>query len=157
MLNDDLREAALCATPGPWRDDWDEADWWWVIYGPPHGEYLSPEVATTDSRDGADARFIALANPQRILALLDERDALAEAVERVRAIHKPARVYALADECGCGNEDHVIIESPMGEDLCWDSPTGDTYCPACTPEYGADELTDWPCEYIRALDGGADS
>lgn len=97
--HDDLRQAAENATPGKWRDAWDEADRWWVIYGQPHGEHLSPEVATTDSRDGADAHYIALANPTRILALLDERDALAAAVERVRALHE--KLTTLAGERFC--------------------------------------------------------
>ena len=89
------------------------------------------------------------------LALLDaadERDRLAAAVERVRAIHAPSPVFMRADECGHDPEDHDEIESITGAVLCWDSPTGEFYCTACGGD-PIDELPAHPCATIAALDG----
>ena len=82
----------------------------------------------------------------------DERDTLAAAVERVRALHSPGIVYLHADECVHGDGDgHTVIEGLDGDLLCFDSPTGDRFCTECAGAW--DELPAWPCPTIRALDG----
>ena len=85
-----------------------------------------------------------------ILAKADLPKALAM-LEAVLALHTPSEVYALADECECGNEEHAVIESFSGEMLCWDSPTGDHYCAECVDETG-DELPAWPCRTVAAIE-----
>ena len=85
-----------------------------------------------------------------ILAKGDLPKALAM-LEAVLALHTPSEVYANADECECGNEEHAVIESFSGEMLCWDSPTGDRYCDECVDETG-DELPAWPCRTVAAIE-----
>ena len=84
----ELRRLAEAATPGPWD------------YYRPHpnyrayavdrvmpGGHLGEDVATTgDVYAEENGAYIAAANPAVVLALLDERDALAAKVERVRAM-----------------------------------------------------------------------
>ena len=88
---------------------------------------------------------------QMTYELLAEVRRLQAAAERVRALHVPVPVYAHADECGCDNEDHVLIESTQGDDLCWDTPMGEVRCCECLDEDGGDVA--WPCPTITALDG----
>ena len=156
-----LRTLAEAAAPGPWAIE-------------PHPFGNSParsiHVADRDAdefpvveqlgcgccdvgldADAEDLAYIAAANPATVLRLLD-------ALEDVRALHSPADIYPLADECECGNEDHVIIDSFQGEELCWLSPTGDRYCSECVDETG-DELPAYPCPTITAIEaalGGGD-
>ena len=66
----ELEALAKDATPGPWFGEWQEGDDWWSILGQPIGEMVCPEVATCTDDD--DARYIAAANPQTVLDLLDE-------------------------------------------------------------------------------------
>ena len=61
-------------------------------------------------------------------------------------LHEPVAVYAQADECECGNEDHAIIESEQGDDLCWDTPTGEQRCGECLDEDS--EYIDYPCPTV---------
>lgn len=85
-----MRKLARAATPGPWRlgSQNDEAVvmtrapleyYWW---SPGHQPYML-------ERDGlypkADAAYIAACDPQTILALLDERDALRAALSKIAA------------------------------------------------------------------------
>ena len=88
-----------------------------------------------------DAEFIA-----------DARTALPKALaalEAVLALHQPVKIYAQADECGCGDEDHTIIESPQGDDLCWDTPTGELCCPECLDEDSG--AIDYPCPTVAEI------
>ena len=71
------------------------------------------------------------------------------ALEAVLALHKPVAVYAQADECECGNEDHTIIESEQGDDLCWDTPTGEQRCGECLDEDS--EYIDYPCPTVAEI------
>ena len=67
-------------------------------------------------------------------------------IEAVLNLHEPVAVYAQADECECGNEDHTIIESQQGDDLCWDTPTGEQRCGECLDEDGG--YIDYPCSTV---------
>ena len=71
----EMRRLAEAATPGPWST----AAFQLVI-----DVAQRIDVGMCGHRD--DAAFIAAANPAAVLALLDERDALAAKVERVRAL-----------------------------------------------------------------------
>lgn len=71
MTHDDLRKAAEAATPGPWSFVS------WKDFQRPHYRVLASKmnVARTHGHslgDEQDAEYIALANPARILALLDD-------------------------------------------------------------------------------------
>ena len=68
------------------------------------------------------------------------------ALEAVLALHESVAVYAQADECECGNEDHTIIESEQGDDLCWDTPTGEQRCAECLDEDSG--YIDYPCPTV---------
>ena len=72
----ELRRLAEAATPGPWST----AAFQLVI-----DVAQRIDVGMCGHRD--DAAFIAAANPDVVLALLAERDALAAKIERVRALH----------------------------------------------------------------------
>lgn len=66
-----LRELALAATPGPWTYEEEE-------YAPERVRFPDGQFATVngDSAETCEtAAFIAAANPQTILALLDALDA----------------------------------------------------------------------------------
>lgn len=90
----ELRWLAEAATPGPWEAfgavDGRRGERWLGV--------TTDMRATESARAGdvfaaqnctrQDALFIAAANPAAVLALLDERDALAAGVERVRALHQ---------------------------------------------------------------------
>lgn len=112
----------------------------WEINGA--GEYVSGVglmVAPDDGGvSGTNAEFIA-----------DARTAMPKmraALEAVLKLHEPVAVYAQADECECGNEDHTIIESEQGDDLCWDTPTGEQRCGECLDEDGG--YIDYPCPTV---------
>jgi len=69
----ELRRLAEAATPGPWA------------YAPISAESeLGKHLPRRTEQEEADARYIAAADPAAVLALLDERDALAAEVERLR-------------------------------------------------------------------------
>lgn len=68
----DLRKLAEAATPGPW----DHADLG-AVWG------AGGWVLTDASED--DGKFIAACDPQTVIALLDERDRLRAALERIAA------------------------------------------------------------------------
>ena len=75
--------------------------------------------------------------------------ALVAALRAVLDLHRPVPVYAYAEDCGCGNEDHFIIEDEWGEDLCFDTPTGDVQCSHCRAEQS---YVEHPCETVRAIE-----
>ena len=103
----ELRRLAEAATPGPWESDGLEVCQHWSLPEPWHavvnaeiscGPYCYGGSVRPIERD-ADAAYIAALSPDVVLALLDERDALAAKVERVRALHQQAPVRACPD-CG---------------------------------------------------------
>ena len=136
------------ATDGPWMSEWDTSDEWWTIHGQPNPtkgdeRMVCPEVATLQHSEDwtADVDFIT-----------DTRTSLPKALNALEAVlklHEPVAVYAQADECECGNEDHTIIESEQGDDLCWDTPTGEQRCGECLDEDS--EYIDYPCPTVAAI------
>ena len=133
------------ATDGPWVREWSTPDQWWIIHGQPNpakgdDRMVCPEVATLNHREDwtADAEFIADARTSA--------PKMRAALEAVLALHEPVAVYAQADECECGNEGHAIIESEQGDDLCWDTPTGEQRCGECLDEDS--EYIDYPCPTV---------
>ena len=141
------RRIEQAATEGPWRaavvaryvdDDGCERGKGGIY---PAGPMGPPPLFVTPDWVAADAEFIA-----------DARTALPKALaalEAVLALHQPVKIYAQADECGCGDEDHTIIESPQGDDLCWDTPTGELCCPECLDEDSG--AIDYPCPTVAAI------
>ena len=105
-----LRELAEAATPGPWRDAngngaasvvSEHSDYGCQIYL----NVRTCEIADTVNRWKADARFIAAANPQTVIALLDEVARLRAAIEtnqlvidHDRAVRRLAAMTAARDE-----------------------------------------------------------
>lgn len=76
-----LRELAMAATPGPWRTHSAGTSDDGVVRTIRDQSKMSREVAitttgdVTDEREAANTEFIAAANPQTILELLDALDA----------------------------------------------------------------------------------
>ncbi|HCF3534156.1 TPA: ead/Ea22-like family protein [Pseudomonas aeruginosa] len=86
-----LKELAERATPGPWSAAWEEVDdtaWpnLFPVIQAGNGEVvIGNEGFYTDlEQDKANATFCAAANPQAILALLDEIDRLKSENEELR-------------------------------------------------------------------------
>jgi len=82
--------------------------------------------------------------------------ALAAAVERVRALHKPGDLMAWSEDCD-DPEGHQWIDDPHGGGmLCADEISG-AYCMGCVPDESVD-MSDYPhpCATLRALDGTED-
>lgn len=113
-MNDDeraaLRALAMAATPGPWvafhKHKYDE----WHVSVPISGESmrlaLFPDGIPTGDKAEYDAQYIARANPQAVLALLDERDTLAALLLRYRR------------EVPLGHQPHMIaeeVDAALGE------------------------------------------
>ena len=107
----------------------------------PAGPMGPPPLFVTPDWVAADAEFVADAHTALPKALA--------ALEAVLALHHPVKIYAQADECGCGDEDHTIIESPQGDDLCWDTPTGELCCPECLDEDSG--AIDYPCPTVAEI------
>lgn len=135
----ELRRLAEGATPGPWEAfgavDGRRGERWLgvttdmrAIESARAGDVFADQNCTRQ-----DALFIAAANPAAVLALLDERDALAAKVERVRALHKSSGDAETQGYTGLGYG--YISPYCMGE--------------VASDEYGVP----WPCETIRAIDG----
>ena len=100
----ELRRLAEAATPGPWEAfgavDGRRSERWLgvttdmrAIESARAGDVFAAQNCTRQ-----DALFIAAANPAAVLALLDERDALAAKVERVRALHRREVIDALNNQ-----------------------------------------------------------
>jgi hypothetical protein len=101
----DLRKLAAAASPGPWYQfdhggKIDDTRYYgegyagavWGPKGPGYGIItMSREDFDTDRENAA---YIAAANPQAILALLDERDALTARVAELEAALNEAALYA---------------------------------------------------------------
>ena len=142
----ELRRLAEAATPGPWESDGLEVCQHWSLPEPWHavvnaeiscGPYCYGGSVRPIERD-ADAAYIAALSPAVVLALLDERDALAAKVERVRALHASS---GTAESQGYDAEGEYGLIAP--------------YCTGC--EASDEYATAWPCPTIRALDTTPDT
>lgn len=80
-ITDDLRRLAEAATPGPW----------WDAHRSAHGvrRIFRDRDLIADVPIEADAAYLAACSPHAILALLDERDRLREALEAL-VYHGPS-------------------------------------------------------------------
>lgn len=100
MPTDELRQLAEAATPGPWLPtalplgDGARSFGNYVVTGLGSGY---PGALLEGMRSGADAAYIAAASPDRILALLDERDRLTAALTDSEKENEPLA----CDEPGC--------------------------------------------------------
>ena len=92
-MNDDLRKLAEAATPGPWQEQFG------TVYAP-DDRIVSPpyncsweggRARYTGATSDSDARFIAAANPQAILALLADRDRLQAELDACNKSHEAIR------------------------------------------------------------------
>lgn len=93
-----LRELANAATPGPWSKDIFDVCAWDVerVVAKTDGEFSPPAFNECQS----NAAFIAAADPQAVIALLDEVDALKAKLVQVTA--------ALSDEMSAVMERDVL-------------------------------------------------
>ena len=132
------RELLAAATDAPW--EW-TTDLDMLLAGHEGDRVVIDAPWTVPNIKPADADLIADARTSLPRAL--------DALEAVLALHHPVKIYAQADECGCGDEDHTIIESPQGDDLCWDTPTGELCCSECLDEDSG--AIDYPCPTVRAI------
>ena len=106
-----LAEAAREATPGPWSWSFDgdkSNDWIVGTTDPPHAGFLdaSDDAHVGDEHvcsgeDPANARYIAAASPDVVIALLAERDRLRASARR--GWEAARRLAAL--ECSTADED----------------------------------------------------
>ena len=116
----ELRRLAEAATPGPWEAfgavDGRRGERWLgvttdmrAIESARAGDVFAAQNCTRQ-----DALFIAAANPAAVLALLDERDALAAKVARVRAL---ADEWTYNGELGWDDGSHVYGPDCEGQAL----------------------------------------
>jgi hypothetical protein len=101
-----LRELAQSATPGPWSQvdtPWGDGTWVCTGTGDPHGQmpiadcemHCHEDEYNSEPRVHDNAAFIAAANPQAVLGLLDE-------VERLRRERDEATRYMESNEAEYG-------------------------------------------------------
>jgi hypothetical protein len=131
------------ATPGPWHTSRD--DRYQYVVGAQHS--VCETGVLDDALDDASVALIK-ADAAFIAASRTMLPAAVAAIEAALALHEPAPVYLLSDECG--HVDHTVIESDWGGYLCADSPTGDRFCPECSHP-GDGELTAYPCPTVRVI------
>jgi hypothetical protein len=109
-----LREAASKATPGPWRHfsflsgtefvQFEEAEGCNQYGGGSKGAHITyrnvalfgMDEDQCDAAKMADARYIALAHPAAVLALLAENERMREALEEIERSHIPSVPIAVA-------------------------------------------------------------
>ena len=80
----ELRKLAEAATPGPWNYYDDSLSTGRIEIVAP-GKTVTRIYRSVPEEDGANAEFIAAANPQTIIALLDTIEAQAAEIERLKA------------------------------------------------------------------------
>ena len=156
----ELRRLLDAATPGPWRDEMMQGQGLTltaIIAGKPNPDDLRVIGSTLAHND---ARVL-IAAVNALPALLDaaaERDRLAEAVERVRALHRAVGIY---DECDCDapdpathlDVDDVGLTCNLMYRVCAECCRDDVYQTEDCANYHAHRLDeDYHCPTIRALD-----
>ena len=149
----ELRRLLDAATPGPWRDEMMQGKGVTltaIIAGRPNPDDLRVIGSTLAHND---ARVL-IAAVNALPALLDaaaERDRLAEAVERVRALHGPRVLQVLGATCSaeeCDHEDACPLVDYTVCGHCYD--VGDGAHPCAYEEGGLQDVAH-PCATIRAL------
>ena len=75
MNRTELRKLAKAATPGPWWQEWVDGDEWFAVYGQPMGNFVCPEVCTTDDADDTNLLVAAVNALPGLLDELDETEA----------------------------------------------------------------------------------
>lgn len=155
-----LRELAERATAGPWDAHRPHPAYRQYVVDRvmPEG-HLGETVATTeDVQASENAEYIAAVSPDVVLGILDalnaaeaERDRLAAAVERVRALH-----YAADNDAS-----HTPVcetchgKAGVHECGCWADEDRVPVCGHCREGHKFVAVP-WPCPTIRALDGGGE-
>ena len=138
------------ATEGPWENDGGGEINQHFSLPEPWATVVSTDVACMAYCYGGSAAGVERDEDAEFIA--DARTSaprMRAALEAVLALHETVAVYAQADECECGNEDHTIIESGQGDDLCWDTPTGELCCPECLDEDSG--AIDYPCPTVAEI------
>ena len=150
----ELRRLLDASTPGPWRDEMMQGKGVTltaIIAGRPNPDDLRVIGSTLAHND---ARVL-IAAVNALPALLDaaaERDRLAEAVERVRALHGPRVLQVLGATCSaeeCDHEDACPLVDYTVCGHCYD--VGDGAHPCAYEEGGLQDVAH-PCATRRALD-----
>lgn len=80
ITNDEFRALAEKATPGPWRTV-ENRDKTVNVMGAPDDEGCYSKVCLVNGRDKHTAAYIAAASPDRVIALLNENEALRASVK----------------------------------------------------------------------------
>ena len=160
----ELRRLAEAATPGPWEAfgavDGRRGERWLGV--------TTDMRATESARAGdvfaaqdctrQDALFIAAANPAAVLGLLNELDTLADRLAHMTEARNNARAEV---ERLTAQVERVRALHKSSGDAETQGYTGREYgyiSPYCMGEVASDEYgVPWPCETIRAIDGGAES
>ena len=172
---DKLEKLAKAATPGAWDA---------VLHA--HGtgvenddeQLFIEQYGLTYAANPSDALFIAAANPQAVLELIERvrraenaRDGWASnAMEYANAItgaevllsriaeavrlHRKYTYYGLEDSCPDTTDEHREehhheTSDDIGEFYCDQMPTGDVVCIHCRDVDG--DRVEWPCETAKAL------
>ena len=155
----ELRRLLDAATPGPWRDEMMQGKGVTltaIIAGRPNPDDLRVIGSTLAHND---ARVL-IAAVNALPALLDaaaERDRLAEAVERVRALHGPRVVQVLGATCSaeeCDHEDACPLVDYAVCGHCYDVGAG---AHSYAYEDGGLQDVAHPCATYRAIDEEADA
>ena len=139
----EIRARVEAATEGPWENDETDPGVW----GPEHiiiGNYTARDDFDSPMwEDGTpeDREFIA--------ASRTDLPTLLAAVEAVMKLHAPIPIYVLAEECEAPEDHEHGTTSDGGEDICWDEPTGETYCNECNDVWG--DPVDYPCPTVQAI------
>lgn len=81
----ELRRLAKAASPGPWRKA-QNRDGTTNVVGPRDEDYCSRKIALLNKPAEDNADYITAAHPGAVLALLDQRDAMLEALKQHRAM-----------------------------------------------------------------------
>lgn len=194
---DELQKLAEAATPGEWAwasapaDGSDETPaeylasaltgdgplfvvWVPATEGDPDGYLLT--ASTGDGPHASmDAEFIAAANPQAIIELIErlreterlrthwwekgtdaliERDAALARIAEAAKLHRKYTYYDLEDSCPDTTDEHREehhheVSDDIGEFYCDQMPTGDVCCDNCRDVNG--DRMEWPCPTAVAL------
>ena len=149
----EIRARVDAATEGPWTAEYSGEQGNCVL--PPGYQSTREAVAITRLLSAqADAEFIAASRPD-VPWLLGQVELRDKALKDALDLHAPKPIYVLAEDCEA-SEDHEHGPAPDGgSDICWDEPTGETYCNECNDVWG--DPVDYPCPTVQALTAALDA